>query len=85
MGWEEILSRNSGVGKMGVLTPQLQAKSWRAKPLNFQKISFGVVPHTILLGIRGSTKFFGQLTHSTIQGIHEVHSFSIENPTSKMS
>ena len=58
MGWEEILSRNSGVGKMGVLTPQLQAKSWRAKPLNFQKISFGVVPHTILLGIRGSTKFF---------------------------
>ena len=37
---------------------QLQAKSWRAKPLNFQKISFGVVPHTILLGIRGVTKFF---------------------------
>ena len=37
---------------------QLQAKSWRAKPLNFQKIFFGVVPHTILLGIRGCTKFF---------------------------
>ena len=37
---------------------QLQAKSWRPKPLNFQKISFGVVPHTILLGIRGVTKFF---------------------------
>ena len=58
MGWEEILPRNSGVGKMGVLTSQLQAKSRRAKPLNFQKIFFGVVPHTILLGIRGVTKFF---------------------------
>ena len=46
------------MGSYGVLTTQLQAKSWRAKPLNFQKISFGVVPHTILLGIRGSTKFF---------------------------
>ena len=46
------------MGSYGVLTPQLQAKSWRAKPLNFQKIFFGVVLHTILLGIRGVTKFF---------------------------
>ena len=46
------------MGSYGVLTTQLQAKSWRAKPLNFQKIFFGVVPHTILLGIRGCTKFF---------------------------
>ena len=45
---------------------QLQAKSRRAKPLNFHLKFFGVVLHTILLGIRGCTKFFWSIDPLTV-------------------
>ena len=47
------------MGSYGVLTPQLQAKSWRAKPLNFQKdIFWGGSSYNFAWNYRGDKVFW---------------------------